>query len=350
MGDPLTAGVSFVIPVYNGERTLDATLASVFSEARARPFEVIVVDDGSSDRSPQILERYRESRTLVLLRGEGRGAAAAINLGIRRARHAIVAQVDQDVALDPGWLERLLAELSSAPDVAAAQGHYRASRADGVWARVMGLDLELRASRLARCVDHVCTGNTLYRKSALVAVGLFDESLGYGYDNCMSYRLGRAGYRLVHCPEATALHRWRAGLRGYLLQQFGVATGRLDLIEKYPERVTGDQVSGPGMILHAAATAVALASLAAGALCLALRAGAAVPLGLGLLILALLALERGLAGLRATARSGDSAGLFFPVAHGLRDTAWVAALGVWIGRRVFGRARMPGHSMLRARE
>lgn len=342
--------MSFVIPVYNGERTLGATLTSVFEEVRARPFEVIVVDDGSSDASQQVLEPYAQTEAILLLRGEGRGAAAAINLGILRARHDLVAQVDQDVALDPGWLERLANALGSEPDVAAAQAHYRASRVDGLWARVMGLDLELRAARLARCVDHVCTGNTLFRKSALVAVGLFDESLGYGYDNCMSYRLGRAGYRLVQCSEATALHRWRSDLRGYLQQQFGVATGRLDLIAKYPDRITGDQVSGLGMILHAAATALALTSLVVGVLCLALGAGAAVPLGFAAGILSFLALERGIAGVRAASRSRDPVGLFFPVAHGLRDAAWVAAIIVWVARRVFGRARMPGHSMLRVRE
>jgi hypothetical protein len=345
----LKAAVSFVIPVYNGERTLAATLESVLTEACARTCEVIVVDDGSSDASARILDRYAQSGALRLLRGEGRGAAAAINLGVRHARYDVVAQVDQDVALDPGWLERLEAELGSAPDVAAAQARYRASRADGLWARVMGLDLEQRAFRLARCVDHVCTGNTLYRKSALVAVGLFDESLGYGYDNCMSYRLGRAGYRLVRCVEATGLHRWRTDLRGYLRQQFGVATGRLDLIEKYPDRFTGDQVSGLGMIGHAAATALALASFVTGVLCLALGVSAAVPGGLAVSILALLALERGFSGVRACARSGDPVGLLFPVAHGLRDAAWVAAIVVWLGRRASGRARRPEQSMLRAR-
>ena len=347
--DPKAAGVSFVIPVYNGERTLEATLASVFAEARARPFEVIVIEDGSSDGSTRILDRYRESEGLVLLRGEGRGAAAAINLGIRRARHEIIAQVDQDVALDPGWLARLAAELASGPDVAAAQGRYRASRADGWWARVMGLDLDLRASRLGRSVDHVCTGNTLYRRSALLAVGLFDEALGYGYDNCMSYRLGGAGYRLVQREDATALHRWRVDVRGYLAQQFGVATGRLDLIAKYPDRIGGDQVSGPGMILHAAASALALASLLSGALFFVFGADATPSLGLGLMILTLLALERSRAGLHAAARSGDPAGLLFPLAHALRDAAWVAALVVWLARRAIGQVRAPGHSMLRVR-
>ena len=308
---------------------------------------MIAVDDGSDDGSLRILEPHVRAGRVRLLRGEGRGAAAALNQGIRAARHEIVCQVDQDVVLDPGWLERLAAELASAPDVAAAQGRYRTLRGDGWWARVMGLDLDLRASRLPRCVDHVCTGNTAYRRSALQAVGLFDESLGYGYDNSMSYRLGEAGWRLVRCPAATAVHRWRPRLREYLLQQFGVAYGRLDLVAKHPGRIAGDQVSGPGMILHAAATSLAVALVAAGALAAALGASAAAPLSLALGLAIALALERAAAGLRAARRFGDPAGLLFPLAHLLRDLAWVAALAAWVGRRAALRPPVPRHSMVR---
>jgi GT2 family glycosyltransferase len=344
----VTPGVSFVIPVYDGERTLDSALASILAESEGRPAEVLVIDDGSSDASIAIAERHRRGGRVELLRGERRGAAAAINLGIRRARHEIVCQVDQDVVLDPGWLERLLAELRSGSDVAAAQARYRTPRGDDLLARVMALDLDLRTAGLPRCVDHVCTGNTVYRASALRAVGLFDESLGYGYDNCMSYRLGRAGYRLVFCPAATSVHRWRHRLLDYLRQQFGVAYGRLDLVAKYPERFTGDQVSGPGMILHAAAAALALAAVASAGILAALGASPAVPLRLGGLTVLALAVERTVAGLRATARSRDPAGLLFPVVHGLRDAAWVAALAAWTLRRALGRARSPRHSMTRA--
>ena len=341
--------MSFVIPVYNGERTLDATLACVLALAATRPSQVLVIDDGSSDGSLRIIEGYARAGRLELLRGEGRGAAAAINLGIRRARYEIVCQFDQDVAPDPGWLERVIAELGSGPDVAAVQGRYRALPRDGPWARVMGLDLDLRAARLPRDVDHVCTGNTAYRKRALCAVGLFDESMGYGYDNCMSYRLGRVGYRLLHCRAATSVHRWRPRLWHYLVQQFGVAYGRLDLIAKYPERFSGDQVSGPGMILHAAAMTLALALLGIAALASGLGADAGAPLAVAIAIPAGLAAERSVAGLRAALRFRDPAGLLFPFAHLLRDVAWVAAVLVWLPRRAVGRARAPGHSMLRAK-
>ena len=347
--DASTPGVSFVIPVYNGERTLDATLASVLALAATRPSEVLAIDDGSTDGSPRILEEHARAGRLERLRGKGRGAAAALNQGIRRARYEIVCQIDQDVAPDPGWLERLVSLLESGPDVAAVQGRYRALPRDGPWARVMGLDLDLRAARLPREVDHVCTGNTVYRKRALCAVGLFDESLGYGYDNCMSYRLGKAGYRLLRCPAATSVHRWRKHLWHYLLQQFGVAYGRLDLVAKYPERFSGDQVSGPGMILHAVAMSLALALLAVAALGACLGGEVGAPLALAFAIPAGLAAERCLAGLRAALRFRDPAGLLFPLAHFLRDAAWVAAVLVWLPRRAIRRARAPGHSMLRAR-
>ena len=346
--DASTPGVSFVIPVYDGARTLDAALAAVLAEARTRASEVIAVDDGSRDASLAILEPHVRAGRVRLLRGEGRGAAAALNLGIQRARHEIVCQVDQDVVLDPGWLARVVAELAFEPDVAAAQGRYRTLRGDGPWARVMGLDLDLRASRLPREVDHVCTGNTAYRRQALLEVGLFDEAMGYGYDNCLSYRLGDAGWRLLRCPEATAVHRWRPRLREYLRQQFGVAYGRLDLVAKHPAWIAGDQVSGPGMILHAAAMALAVALLAATGAAGALGAGAALPLALALATLVALAAERSAAGLRAALRFRDAAGLLFPFAHLLRDLAWVAAIAAWLGRRATLRTRLPRHSMLRA--
>ena len=349
MVDASTAGVSFVMPVYDGVRTLGPALAAVLAEAATRTCEVIVVDDGSRDASLAILEPHARAGRILLLRGAGRGAAAALNQGIRHARHPIVCQVDQDVVLDRGWLARITAALAQAPDVAAAQGRYRALRGDGAWARVMGLDLDLRASRLPREVDHVCTGVTAYRRAALLAMGLFDESLGYGYDNCMSYRLGAAHWRLVRCPAATAVHRWRPRLREYLRQQFGVAYGRLDLVAKFPERVAGDQVSGPGMILHAAAMSLAVVLGAVAAAAASLGAGGALPLGLALGIALALGAERALAGLRAALRFRDAAGLLFPFAHLLRDLAWVVALAAWLGRRAGLRASVPRHSMARAK-
>jgi GT2 family glycosyltransferase len=117
------------------------------------------------------------------------------------------------------------------PDVAAVQGFYAHDPDAGFYARIMGLDLEQRYAAIAgRETGHVCTGNAAYRADALRRVGLFDDSLGYGYDNDMSYRLQAAGHRLAFCRDARSLHRWRDGLRGYLTQQYGFGYGRLDIV------------------------------------------------------------------------------------------------------------------------
>ena len=129
------------------------------------------------------------SRPLQIVEGAGRGAAAAINTGILAARYPLIAQVDQDVVIDTEWLLRLVGELDDL-GIAAAQGQYVVDQAAPLVARAMAIDLAQRYSAIRnKQTSHVCTGNSLYRAAALHQVGLFDESLGYGYDNDMSYRL-----------------------------------------------------------------------------------------------------------------------------------------------------------------
>ncbi|MFL6280522.1 MAG: glycosyltransferase [Vicinamibacterales bacterium] len=339
-------GITFVIPVLNGARTLRGAVSSVLAQRDGRPFEIIAIDDGSVDGSTRLLTKLQREGVLRLIHGGQRGAAAAINAGIHEASHPIICQIDQDVVLRDDWLAQMLGQFED-PDVAAVQGHYTTAPHAGFWARAAGRDLEHRYSRIqGRFVDHVCTGNTAYRARALRQVGLLDESLGYGYDNDLSYRLRHAGYRLAFCRSAASVHMWREGLRGYLRQQFGVGYGRLDVIARHPRRVTGDDVSGPVMMLHAPAMLIVLAACAiAGSR--ALAAGAWQPwLRTALAIAAGLGVERLVAGVQAWRQTRDRAALAFPVTHLVRDIAWSAAIVAWIARCAFRSERAPAHSML----
>jgi cellulose synthase/poly-beta-1,6-N-acetylglucosamine synthase-like glycosyltransferase len=340
-------GVTVVIPVHNGEQWLEPVLDAVLAQADGRSLEIIAVEDGSQDRSPDILARYAAAGHLTVIDGPGCGAAAALNAGIRRATFPIVCQVDQDVVLRPGWITTLTAALAD-PRVAAAQGYYETPREASPWARAMGLDLESRYRRMLTArseIDHVCTGNTAYRVSALADVGWFDESLGYGYDNDISYRLVDAGYRLVICPDARSVHHWRDGWRAYASQQYGFGYGRLDLVAKHRNRMTGDDVSRLSMMLHAPLFAVALLSLLIAGVMVLTGLAADVPLMIAAAILVGLAAERFLVGARAAWTFGDSAGWWFVPVHFTRDLAWVAALAVWGVRRLRGIATHPSHSM-----
>ena len=116
-------GVSFVVPVHNGAACVREALESIVAQADGRPMEIIVVDDLSQDDSSAVLRRLAELWPLRIVPGHGRGAAAAINTGVRAARFPIICQVDQDVVLKPGWMRRLLDELDD-PAVGAVQGCY----------------------------------------------------------------------------------------------------------------------------------------------------------------------------------------------------------------------------------
>lgn len=339
-------GVSFVVPVRNAEQWIEGVLRAILEEDDGRPFEIIVVNDHSRDRSSELVAGMTAADNRVrVVEGPRRGAAAAINTGIRAARFPLIAQVDQDVELEPGWLSALANEFRD-PEVVAAQGHYTTDRNGSWWARAAGYDVELRYARIRRHrVDHVCTGNSVYRSRALAAVGLFDEDLGYGYDNRMSYRLAEAGGRLVFNRSARSLHRWREDLRGYVRQQYGQGYGRLDLVWRHPTRIGGDMVSGATMMLHAPLMLLAvLAALAAAAI--RLGGGPWLPAaGIALTVVAMLACERLLAAFRATRLVRDSVALFMVPAHLLRDLAWAWAIIVWTWHRLRRRPPTPEHSM-----
>lgn len=338
-------GVSVVVPVHNGGRFVIDTLEAVFAQQFDQPIEVIAVDDVSADESAALLREVAKKRPLLILRSEGRGAAAAINTGIRAARYPIICQVDQDVVIGPHFLRVLVAELDD-PTVAAAQGYYTAISGASLVARVAALDLHERYARIAgHATDHVCTGNTVYRTSVLHQVGLFDETLGYGYDNDLSYRLLNHGYELRLCRQARSVHRWREGLAGYAVQQYGLGYGRLDIVAKHPRRVSGDAVSPAGMMAHPFFMTMVVGGLALAALCAAAGGPWRSLVLVSAMILSALVLERVAVGLGAAARFKESAGLWFAPVHLVRDLAWVAAVVIWSGRRLFARPRDPAHSM-----
>ena len=361
-------GVSFVVPVLDGEPGLTATLEAILAQDDGRPFEVLVVDDGSRDGSWRNVEQLAaQDDRVVHLEGRCQGAAAALNVGVHAARHPVICQVDQDVEVRPGWLAELLAVLAADPRAGAAQGLYVARPGAPLLARVAALDLEQRYAALHEgrsssrgdrvsvhpvSVNHVCTGTTAYRRDALLEVGLFDESLGYGYDNDLSYRLKAAGWRLYLCRAARSVHAWPEDLAGYWRQQYGQGYGRLDLVAKHRGRLAGDDVSGPLMMLHAPVMAASLASLGGAAVLKILgRRGAARRLaGLGLAGVSALAGERVFVGAGSARRTGDPAGLAFAPVHLVRDTAWVAAIARWSLRRLLGRRSEPGQSMRRSED
>jgi GT2 family glycosyltransferase len=226
--------VSVVICAYDAERTLEECLESL-TRLRYPDFEVIIVDDGSTDRTREIAERYPQFR---LISHENRGLSAARNDGIYAAKGEIVAFTDSDCAVDPDWLVFLVRRLVSedfaavgGPNVPPPEDHWIpevVSRCPGGPTHVLLTDLE---------AEHVPGCNMAFWRDKLLEVGLFDpiyRAAGDDVDIC--WRLQNAGYKIGFAASALVWHRRRATIGAYLQQQRGYGRAESLLYFKHPYR------------------------------------------------------------------------------------------------------------------
>jgi glycosyltransferase involved in cell wall biosynthesis len=175
--------VSVVCPAYNCERFIEPALDSVFAQSH-RPIEVIVVDDGSTDSTAELVKGYHEVR---YLNQTNRGPSAARNCGIRAARGEFVAFLDLDDLWIPEKLAKQVAALESCPEAGLSFSDMRLFDSAGqdrltmfqkyrLTAEYFGHDSVVdRAVAKLVTVNFIPTSSVLARKSALTQVGGFDE-------------------------------------------------------------------------------------------------------------------------------------------------------------------------------
>jgi GT2 family glycosyltransferase len=207
--------ITVVVPTYNRAASL-ARLLDALADCHIPPggVEVIVVDDGSTDGTADVVRRSRVGARYV--RQANRGPAAARNAGWRLAPSPVVAFTDDDTVPDRRWLVDLVDELRARPGLAAVGGAIRPMRrgllADFVQReRLVGHGVEDGGE-----VRFLVTANAAWRVDALRAVGGFDERFptAAGEDVDLSYRVIAHGRRLGTTDRAAVLHDHRTTVRG----------------------------------------------------------------------------------------------------------------------------------------
>jgi GT2 family glycosyltransferase len=225
--------VSVVVCTYNGGRTLDQCLRSL--AALAYPdYEVIVVDDGSTDDTPAILERFPDVRAI---RQHNKGLSTARNVGLHAATGSIVAYTDDDCYADPDWLTHLVYQLERSG--AHAVGGPNLSPDDGGLAACVAASPGQPTHVLEsdQVAEHVPGCNMAFRREALLAINGFDplyRKAGDDVDVC--WRLQQAGMWITFAPGAFVWHHRRLGPRAYLKQQAGYGEAEALLRFQHPER------------------------------------------------------------------------------------------------------------------
>jgi peptidoglycan/xylan/chitin deacetylase (PgdA/CDA1 family) len=233
--------LSVVVPTYNRASLLDRCLAALAAqEEPGAELEVVVVDDGSIDDTPRVLERYASLLPLRFERQPNRGQPAALNRGIALARGEICVFLDDDVIAGP----RFLAE------------HARAQRASGGAIALGNLSLELpaRAGGLARYVGRwwagqygdfergvraptfrsCYSGNISVPRAALLEAGGFAERLARSFDVELAWRLERAGLPVVFVPEARGAQIYEKGFAGIARDFDAAGRAAVEMVRREP--------------------------------------------------------------------------------------------------------------------
>jgi len=229
--------VSAVVPAYNEETVVVRTVESLLAQGYAG-LEVIVVDDGSSDRTAQVTAAaFRGNPAVNLVVKPNGGKASALNEGVARARGEIVVAVDADTLLAPGAIAALVAPLADAR-VGAVAGNAKVGNRVNLLTRwqaveyVTSQNLDRRAFALLNCITVVPGAVGAWRRELVLAAGGFSEQT-MAEDQDLTLALLRDGWRIAYADQAIAYTEAPDTLRGLSRQRFRWSFGTLQCAWKH---------------------------------------------------------------------------------------------------------------------
>nr|WP_183983984.1 glycosyltransferase family 2 protein [Deinobacterium chartae] len=245
-------GVSVLIAAYNEEVGIGQTLQSVLSVPYS-PLEVIVVDDGSSDRTAALVEEVaaRDARVRLLRQPNG-GKAAALNNALQHARYEVCLSIDADSIVTPDVIGHLARHFYD-PQVGAVAGDVRIAGVKGLLGRfqrleyVVGQHLDKRAQDTVNAVVVVAGATGAFRRDVLLEVG------GYSRDTLtedmdLTIEIARRGYAVRFDPHAVSYTEPPATLRDLWKQRLRWTYGTLQVLIKHRRAVFSRTAGNVGLI------------------------------------------------------------------------------------------------------
>lgn len=218
--------VSVIVLNWNGSALLPACLDALAAQVW-HDFEVLVVDNGSTDGSPELLARQYPWVKVIRLE-RNMGFCGGNNAGIGQARGAYIALLNNDTEVEERWLEELVGALDTNPDVGFCASKMVLQDRPGVidsagdafsiagTARKTGHRVGANTPRYneRRHVFGACAGAALYRRSMLDDIGVFDEDFFIAQEDVdLSFRAQLRGYTCLYVPTAVVRHRLNATLK-----------------------------------------------------------------------------------------------------------------------------------------
>ncbi len=205
--------VSVIIPAYNAEKTIAKTIKSVLNQ-NIRINEIIVVDDGSTDKTYEIAKRFRRIKVFKKKNG---GESSALNVGIKHAKGDFIAIAESDVIIPKNWAKKLMVEFKD-PDVWGVGGILKTANTKKLLARLTGYEHEWRYTKQkSKYVNHITSANLIYRKKVFKKLGLFDETLiNSCLDADINNKITAFGKKLVLRKDVAVKHFWYDDMKSYI--------------------------------------------------------------------------------------------------------------------------------------
>jgi len=238
--------ISIVIPTYNRRGILEKALLALFNQDYPKDkYEIILVDDGSTDGTKEYVESLKKAKNFKYIWHGNVGRAANRNIGIRSAKGEIILFLDDDVIAGPLLLKEhynihfeskdpKLVVLGYTPFAKEIKRTTIVQYYEDFWKRVFH-----RAATNIKANPHwyVITNNLSLRKDFLEEVGLFDENFkNYSYEDTeLGYRLLKNGMEIRFNKRAMAYHNFEIDLEGSCKQQFQSGYSAVLFYQKYPE-------------------------------------------------------------------------------------------------------------------
>lgn len=252
--------VSVIVPAFNAESTIANCVAAIRNQSFDKPYEVIVIDDGSTDATA---ERARAAGARVISTTRCRPAAAR-NTGIRAASGSIICCTDADCIPRSDWLCEITRPFED-QTVVACKGTYT-TRQREIVARFVQLEYEDKYDLLRQQanIDFIDTYSAAYRRDILLANGGFDEKFLYLEDQELSFRLAARAYPMVFQESAVVEHLHSRTPSAYFRKKVAIGYWKAQVVRRFPSQVVRDSHTPQIMKLQMVLMAVLILSLAVG--------------------------------------------------------------------------------------
>jgi cellulose synthase/poly-beta-1,6-N-acetylglucosamine synthase-like glycosyltransferase len=231
--------VSIIVPTFNGVSRIGNCLDALVYQTAGRDAEILVVNDGSTDNTADVVARYSGVR---LITQSNAGPASARNRGALEARGTIILFTDDDCVPMPQWLAAMIEPFKD-PSVVGVKGVYR-TRQRNLAARFVQIEYEDKYRRMASLpqIDFIDTYSAGFRRDRFLEMNGYDTTfpVACAEDVELSYRMSARGWTMKFVPAAIVYHTHPDTLWSYLNKKYKFAFWRVLAVRKNPNKTLKD--------------------------------------------------------------------------------------------------------------